>query len=248
MALINYESLPDHIKANMAAGHILAAHTGEAEDGLRSEHLTTVQVLSEDVVTGAPVYFCNDVCASECEPGSVRLLMVESPKQEPKWQQVGSARVVFIDVDPEEQRVFIDELNAHWAERAAAEASAEAAAGVSPLEELSFLMGKMESLYEEMTSFASKAEAAFAAQGRLADVRQYNFNRYRQALLSGRSRDAVKWARELFRIETGMVPREDHYMFGRYVEFLHDSVVAYGSETLPEFLPEENDSNPDCGG
>lgn len=83
MEPISYEDLPDHIKENLSAGHILAAHLVETEKGwgLRKEHLTTVQHTSDDIATGAPVYYCNDICGNECEPGTVRMLMMVVPKK-----------------------------------------------------------------------------------------------------------------------------------------------------------------------
>lgn len=264
---IKYEDLNGVLQENLKMGHILAAHMVEDEDGMRAEHMTTVQIIAEDIPTGAPVYYCNDVCGDECELGSVRLLMVQMPKgTEPNWETIGlDTRVLHIMADPDKQSLFISEVEAHWAVRAAAEASAEASRSVfedsvyldemagsptkvSPLEELSLLLGKSESLTQELTEFQGKAEAAFAAQERLNQIRQFKFNHYREAIITGRRRDTGRYAHDLFMIETGMKPDEDYYTFGRFVEFLHDAVMVYDAETPPEFLPEDGDSNPDCGG
>lgn len=255
MKTYKYEELTRGLRANLDAGNILAAHRTEGDDGMFYEHLTTLKVIDENHPAGAPLYYCADVCFDECEFGSVRLLMVEMPKGQPLGSVTITAetRVFYLEVEPGKEQLFVSDLESHWAMRAAEEASREAAGATSPLENLSFLVGKLDGLSDELINFHANAEDAFAAQDRLAKLRDFTFRRYRTALKGGNTSLTQLHVINLFFIETGLRPGEDHLTFGRFLEFASDAVILHDLEKLPPF-PEEDpteqedgDGAPDCG-
>lgn len=93
---LEYEYLPEGIKANLAMGHVLAEHT-LAGDGVVDKHITTVQLNVAQDEHGHSVHYCNDVCGDLCEPGSVEVIAVA--QTEPVKESVVPEPVVMEDLE-----------------------------------------------------------------------------------------------------------------------------------------------------
>lgn len=220
---IRYEDLSDRIKRGLTHGDILAAHTVEGEGGLLAEHLTTVELIGHNVDFDVPEYYCNDVCYDDCEPGSVRLLMVEMPKER------------FAGHVTDTGMVRSDE-------------GAQEVPSPSLLEDMSFLAGRLETFVEEWTALHLRLEAAVAAGVRLERLRDWTYERYRSSLLDGDSGLAEECAMTLFFIVTGLEKFRDDSLFGVFRDHLVDAVILHDAETMPEFQPSSQmEDETDCG-
>jgi hypothetical protein len=221
---MKYENLSADLKTNMSFGYMLAAHMVADEDGLRAEHLTTVRAIGEDHRAGAPLYFCNDVCRDDCEGGSVRMLMVEMPQR-----PIASTQ---FPIDVELARAdFFGGLD-------------DDIPSTTPMERLSFLVGKAEEVAGEMADFQIAAESAIAAQDRLEKLRDWTYERYRISVRNGSTEMMKVHMIVLFFIETGLKPGEDKPLFRAFADHVSDAVVLFDADKLPGFQPE---SEQDCG-
>lgn len=97
---VKYEDLPEGVRRSMGLGHILAEHSVVTPaSGVTEAHLTTVQIAAAHDERGHSVYFCNDVCHDFCAQDSVRLVMVEWPKQEAEVLAATGTAAVEVGVD-----------------------------------------------------------------------------------------------------------------------------------------------------
>jgi hypothetical protein len=266
MEPFKYADLTRGLRVNLDLGHTLAAHRVEGDDGLYYEHLTTVQHTSDDTDSGGPVYYCNDVCADECEYGSVRLLTVEMPKRKPQRQARGLefppplgqmkkpgawlAAEAF-EIDELMRAESLDDLDVGKRRDTSAFADSVylddvmgSLTRVSPLERLALLQGKTEAVAEEMADLHIDAEAAFAAQDRMEKMRDWTYSRYAIAMHNADRQMQRVHGTNLFFVVTGLKPGEDNGLFQIFMGHLFDAVTVYGASKMPEFQPE---SEEDCG-
>lgn len=220
---IRYEDLSDRAKRGLVRGQALAAHSVEEDNGLRAEHLTTVEQLEDPLAAGGYVYYCNDVCYEECEPGSVQLLMMEMPRE----------RFTGPVIDTGKARVGEGTC---------------CVPSPSLLENLSFLAGRLETFVEEWTALHTRLEAAVAAEARLERLQDWTYERYRSSLLDGDSGLAEECAMTLFFIVTGLEAFVDRGLFGVFRDHLVDAVVLHDAVKMPVFLPSPQlEDETDCG-
>jgi hypothetical protein len=127
---------------------------------------------------------------------------------------------------------------------AATEAPEQESVALEALKDLSFLMGKVDAVRLALAEINPRLEEAFAAENRLAALRDATFSLYFVATKSGNTIRARQLATTLFFIAAGLKPGEDPEMFERFVTHLADA-VAMGAESMPVFLPEIDEEN--CG-